>query len=105
MDQMLSKIGKFMAWGSVAAIGVVITGLAFWLILEPHITEGTQWAGLVRHPATIIAAAAIAILPWWTMVFCALDADHQRTLQSGAKGPADWLTVMLADRDRRHRKW
>ncbi len=105
MDQMLSKLGKLMAWGSVAAIGVVTTGLAIWLIREPQITEGTQWAGLIRHPGVIIAAAAITILPWWAMVFCALDADHQRSSQSDRKGPVDWLNVMLADRNRRHRKW
>ena len=107
MDQTLGILGKVMAWGTVVAIGVFTTVLAVWLIRFPQITEGTSWEPVARHPGLILVAAGVAMLPWWTMVFSAVGADHIRSSQSnnGLKGPADWLSVMIADQNRRNRRW
>lgn len=95
-----------MAWGTVAAIGVLTTALAIWLIRFPQVAQGTAWEPFVKHPGFILAAATVAMLPWWAMVFSAISADQTRSSQrnSGLKGPADWLSVMIADRDRHNHR-
>lgn len=107
MDDSLNTFGKVCAWGTVVAIGVATTFAAVWLIRNPQIASGTPWEGVIRHPGFIITAAVATLLPWWSMVFCAIDADRNRASRrdSDLKGPADWLSVMQADRKRHEKHW
>ncbi|HAI11653.1 MAG TPA: hypothetical protein DCM28_08105 [Phycisphaerales bacterium] len=99
----MGNLGKIMAWGTVVAIGVVTTALAVWLIRSPQIVQDTPLESVVKHPGMVIGVAVLAILPWWTLVFSAIDSDSARS--KGRKGPADWLSVMIVDRERHDKRW
>lgn len=106
MDDSRSQLGRVLAWMTVLVVGVATTVLALWLIRNPQVGEATPWANILKHPGIILTAAVVAVLPWWVMAVTAIDADRNRANRRDAmaKGPADWLSVMLADRRRRDRR-
>jgi cytosine/uracil/thiamine/allantoin permease len=107
MDETLNKFGKMMGWLTVVVVATATTVLAVWLIQHPQIGQATPWAGVFKHPGFILAAAGVAILPWWVMAVTAMDAQRMRESRRDAalKGPADWLSVMLTDRRSREKRW